>query len=172
MFTNPLKNLKALRIREDSIVADLGAGTGHYTILAGKIAHKGRVYAVDIVKDFLAHIKTQLHGIHLPNIEILWGNVEKKNGTGIGDGVIDVVIASNILFQLEYKDNFADEVNRILKSKGRVLLIDWNDESPVLSGKKVFPKHRAQEIFERKGFTVDREIDAGAHHYGMILVKS
>jgi hypothetical protein len=32
-------------------------------------------------------------------------------------------------------------------------------------------KGKAKEIFEQKGFALDQEIDAGSHHYGMILKK-
>ena len=41
----------------NSIVADLGAGTGFYSVAAGHIVSRGKVYAVEIVKDFLVTIK-------------------------------------------------------------------------------------------------------------------
>ena len=37
MFTDPVKNLKQLGIRDDMIVADLGAGTGFYSIAAAAL---------------------------------------------------------------------------------------------------------------------------------------
>ncbi len=170
MFTDPIKNLKALGLREGSIVADLGAGTGHYTILAGKIVTQGKVYAVEIVKDFLATIKNKITEARLDNVEIIWGNIEKLGGTKLKDEIIDDVIASNVLFQVEEKNKFIMEVRRILKPQGRMLLIDWSPEGG-LSPKGALPKDRAKMMFEEKGFKLDREIDAGAHHYGMILIK-
>ena len=53
MFTDPVKNLKAFGLREDSIVADLGAGTGYYSVAAGALVPRGKVYAVELQKDFL-----------------------------------------------------------------------------------------------------------------------
>ncbi len=157
-------------LREGDIVADLGAGTGFYSIPAGHIVTKGKVYAVEIVKDFLVTIKNKVRDAHLNNVEILWGNVEKLGGTKIGDGVLDAVIASNVLFQVEDKQNFVLEIKRILKKGGKVLLVDWSDSS-VLGAKNAVPKVKAREIFEKKGFAFDREINTGEHHYGMILVK-
>ncbi len=170
MFTNPLKNLKALGLRENNIVADLGAGTGHYAIALGSFVPRGKVYAIELQKDFLETIKNKVKEAHLGNVEIIWGNVEKLGGTKIGDNVVDAVIASNILFQVEDKENFIEEIKRILKKNGRVLLIDWS-ESSVLKGTAILSKNKAREMFEKKGFVLDREIDAGEHHYGMILRK-
>jgi len=91
-------------------------------------------------------------------------------GTKIGDNIVDAVIASNVLFQVEDKDKFIEEIKRILKIKGRVLLIDWSEAS-VMNGAGIVPKDKARIMFEKKGFMLEREINAGEHHYGMILVK-
>ncbi len=170
MFSDPLKNLKAFGLKEDDVVADLGAGTGFYSITAGTIATRGKVYAVELQKDFLDTIKDKIKEAGLKNIEIIWGNVEKIGGTKIGDEVADVVIASDILFQVEDKENFILETKRILRKKGRVLVIDWA-ESSIMNGTNVISKDKARVMFEKKGFLLEREINAGDYHYGMILIK-
>jgi ubiquinone/menaquinone biosynthesis C-methylase UbiE len=171
VFSDPVKNLRAFGLKEDSVVADLGAGTGYYSIAAGEIASRGKVYAVELQKDFLDTIKGKINDACLNNVEIIWGNVEKEGGTKIGNNVADAVIASNILFQLEDKEKFIEEIKRILKPKGKVLLIDWS-ESSIMAKTLIIPKNKAREMFEKKGFIFEREINAGDHHYGIILIKS
>lgn len=171
MFTDPLKNLKALGLKEDNIVADLGAGTGHYCLAAGPLVPKGKVYAIELQKDFLTTIKNKVSESGLSNVECLWGNVEKVGGTKIADGIVDAAIASNVLFQVEEKDKFIEEIKRILKTKGLVLLVDWSPSS-IMMKEVVVPKEDARAMFEKKGFVLVREIDAGDQHYGMILSKS
>ena len=170
MFTDPLKNLKALGLREDDIVVDLGAGTGYYTLIAGALVPRGKVYAVEIEKDFLKTIQNKVRDAHLSNVECLWGNVEKAGGTKIGDGIADAVIASNILFQVTDKDSFLKEVKRILKPKGKVLLIDWSEAS-IMAQANIISQKTSEELFKQAGFVSERVIDAGAHHYGIIFVK-
>lgn len=171
MFTDPVKNLKAFDLREDMIVADLGAGSGFYTIPVAQMVPRGKVYAIEIQKDFLITIKNKAVESHLNNIEYLLGDVEKKGGTKIKDKIIDAVIASNILFQVEDKDKFVEEIKRILKPRGKLLLIDWFNNSSGIGASfdKIIPKNKAREMFERKGFVWQRDIDAGTHHYGIIL---
>jgi ubiquinone/menaquinone biosynthesis C-methylase UbiE len=171
MFSDPLKNLKTLGIRESDIVADLGAGTGFYTLAAGHMVPQGKVYAVEVQKDFVAKITNRAREEHLDNVECFWGNIEKLGGTKIKDGIVDVVIVSNVLFQVEDRDLFIQEIKRIAKPGAKVLLIDWSDSSS-LGLLVAIPKAQALEMFEHKGFAYERDIDAGHHHYGMILTKS
>ena len=171
MFSDPLKNLKALGLHENHIVADLGAGTGYYSVAAGHLVPAGKVYAVEIVKDYLTTIKNKVKEAHLHNVEIIWGNIEKQGGTKIADSIVDAAIASNVLSQVSDKEKFILEIKRILKKGGKVLLVDWSENS-IMGAKNVIPKEKTITMFETRGFTLEREIDAGAHHYGMILKKS
>ena len=171
MFADPVKILKSFGLRKDMIVADLGAGTGFYSVAAGSMVPQGKVYAIEIQKDFLITIKNKVKDAGLNNVDCLWGNIEKIGGTKIKDKIVDRVIASNILFQVENKDKFIDEVKRILHEDGRVLLIDWSLSGDSLGPRKevIIPKNKARELFEKKGFIFENEVDAGAHHYGMIF---
>ncbi len=172
MFSDPEKNLKQLGLREDMIVADLGAGTGFYSIPAGSMVPLGKVYAVEIMKEYVATIKTKAKEAHLHNIDCFWGNIEKIGGTKIKDGVVDVAIISNVLFQVEDKEKFITEAKRILKKGGKVLFTDWVASSVIGPGKdRIIIKEKALELFNKKGFVLDHEFDAGEHHYGMILIN-
>lgn len=171
MFSDPIKNLKQFEISEDMIVADLGAGTGFYSLALSKIVPRGKVYAVEVVPDYLHTILNKVKEAKITNVDCFLGDVEKIGGTKLKDGIIDRVVASNILFQVENKDKFIEEVKRILKKDGKVLLIDWDMDasSPLRNKKEGISKERAIELFAKYGFIKERDIDAGEHHYGMIL---
>ena len=154
------------------IVVDLGAGTGFYSIPIAQMTPKGKVYAVEIQRDYLTTIKNKAKEMNLDNLDCLLGDVERIGGTKLREEIADVVIASNILFQIENRERFIEEMRRILKIKGRVLLIDWLNNSVISSSfKKPISKDKAREMFENGGFVFDREIDTNPHHYGMIFRK-
>lgn len=174
MFTDPVKNLRAFGFKENMIVADLGAGTGFYTIPAAFMVSGGKVYAVEVQKDYLQTIVNKVKEAHLDNVECLCGDVEKIGGTKIGDNVVDAVIASNVLLQIGDKDKFIEEIKRILKIDGRVLLIDKSPESFIHKSSNVgkcIPKDDIKKAFVGKGFSCISDIDAGEHHYGIILKR-
>ena len=172
MFSDPLKNLKVFGIKETDIVADLGAGTGFYTILAASIASNGKVYAIELSRDFLEIIANKAKEAKLENVKCMWGDAEKPLGTKLGTETMDKVIISNVFFQIENKQNFLSEVKRILKKDGEALLIDWSEDSPIPGKSLVVPKTKAKEMFETLGLKLTRDVDAGLHHYGMIFVKT
>ena len=173
MFADPEKNLRSFSLGSSMIVADLGAGSGFYTIAAAKHVPNGKVYAVEIVKDFLQTIRNKAAHAGLTNIEAIWGDVERPSGTGIGSGVCDRVIASNILSQVEDKEAFVKEAVRILKPDGEVLYIDWSPGLSLATGSNdlTVTKNKALEIFKKYGMEYVSDINAGSSHYGMILKK-
>ena len=170
MFTDPVKNLKALGLRESDIVVDLGAGTGFYSIAAAKIVTQGKVYSIEVQKDYLMTIGEKARDAGVGNVECLWGDIEKIGGTKIGNNIADACLVSNVLSQLEEKEKFVEETKRILKPSGKVLLVDWSDSS-TFPLKNIIQKDKARAMFEKSGFVFERDIDAGEHHYGMILMK-
>ena len=174
MFSDPKKNIEQLGIQPGMNIADLGAGSGFHTIeLAKSLAGTGLVYAVDIQKDLLTKIKNNGAGQNLYNIEVVWGDIEKLSGTKIKDATIDLVLLSNILFQVEDKKGVIEESKRILVPGGRVAIVDWSESFGGIGPHQdqVVTKQSATGLFEQAGFALEREISTGSHHYGLIFKK-
>jgi len=53
MFAEPEQNVKQFKLRDDAVVADLGAGAGWYSFAAARACPRGKVYAVDVQKELL-----------------------------------------------------------------------------------------------------------------------
>ncbi|MDE1975080.1 MAG: class I SAM-dependent methyltransferase [Patescibacteria group bacterium] len=173
MFSDPATNIARLGLTDGMKVADIGAGSGFYSLEAARrVGPSGHIYAIDVQKDLLERLRSvaQAQGLH--NIEVVWGNAEKIGGTKLREGIADRAVASNVLFQIpvQLQDNFILELKRILKPGGKAMLIDWSEVSP-LGPKTVVPSVKAQGMFERNGFLLDQSFGAGEHHYGMIFQR-
>ena len=174
MFIKPEEIIKNFEIRQGIVVADFGSGSGHYVLaMAKKMNDTGIVYAIDIQKNLLEKIKSEAAKQHLSNVDIIWADIEGKEGTKLANGTLDFAIASNILFQINDKEALAREIFRTLKNGGQVAVIDWSASfggaGPV--SKAVAPKTEAERIFIQEGFLEEREFPAGDNHYGIIFKK-
>lgn len=174
MFADPKRNIEQLGLSDGAVVADLGAGSGFYTIEAARrVAPHGRVYAIDINRELLDRLRAEARRLHIGNIDILVGDVERLGGSKVKESSVDVVIASNVLFMISDKKSFLQEIRRILKPGGRLLLIDWSGSFSQMGphADHVVYKDVARSLCAETGFALLSEIDAGSHHYGMIFKK-
>ena len=171
-FSEPRSNVLQMGLREGMSVGDLGAGSGHYAIAAaGIVGSSGKVYAVDVQEDVLKHLKDSAHRTGHRNIETIWGNVEKLGGTKLRDQSLDAVILSNTLFQIERKDAVVQEIKRVLKGGGKLLVVDWAGAYGGMGPhpEHVVTEHQAEELFITGGFYKVKDFRAGPHHYAIVF---
>lgn len=173
MFMDPYNILAECNIASTDTVADFGAGAGFVSFTAAKFASHGQVYAIEINRDIVSRMSRDINERAIRNVTPLWGDIEVRGGTGLKDGSIDFVILSNIMFQLEDREGCLDEVKRVLKDEGRVLLVDWKESFAGMgpSPHQVFKKNMAEDLFNRYGFSQISNINAGEHHYGILFKK-
>ena len=172
-FSHPAQNIKTVGIGEGSIVVDLGSGSGFYAMEAARaVGPEGRVYAVDVQKELLDRLKRTADAEHMSNLDILWGDIEKVGGSKIGTDKADVALVCNVLFQLDNKKDFLTEVFRVVKPQGRVCVIDWSDSHFGLGPdqSRIFDAQKAKDLFQDR-FELEKEFDAGEHHYGLLFRK-
>jgi len=101
----------------DWVVADVGTGTGYLLpSLAATFAH---VIAIDPVEEMLAAARARAGGLD---------NVEFRRGAAtalpIGDGALDLCIASLVLHHEPNPLEAVSEFHRVLKPGGRVLIVE------------------------------------------------
>jgi|SRR6185436_1211680 len=163
MFSDPEAVVPYFGLVDGTVVADFGAGSGHYALaMARRVGDRGKVYAIDVQKELLSRLEAEAKQAGIRNINIVWGNVEKAGGTKLADQSVDVVIIANMLLQTDAKYSVALEAKRILRASGKVAVIDWKN--------KTNPEE-IKQIFAQAGFSFVKDFPAGNEHYGLELKK-
>lgn len=171
-FAHPPRNVAALGIQSGMSVADFGSGSGAYVLgMAERLLGSGHVYAIDVQRDLLRRVKNEAHKRGYNNVEVIWCDLERPRASKIADQKLDLVLISNLLFQIENKSAVLAEAWRILKPAGHLAIIDWADSFGGMGPTKqdVVTKEKALTLVKDAGFELQREFDAGAHHYGLIF---
>ena len=111
-----------LRIGEGSIVADLGAGGGWFTIrLARRVGPNGRVYAEDVQQEMLSSIGRRVDREGLTNVKTVLGTpVDPKL-----PGPVDVVMIVDAYHEMDDPVTLLRNVRKSLKPGGRVGIIEF-----------------------------------------------
>jgi ubiquinone/menaquinone biosynthesis C-methylase UbiE len=173
MFSDPRKNLEQFDVAPGMKVADFGSGVGHYAFLLGQIVGStGHVFALDVQKELLVTLKREAEKAHLFNVEVVCADFD-TGSTKLKSDFIERGIVANVLFQLTEKEKFVKEVARVLKTGGKILVVDWSDSFGGIGPDKKFvlSKTECQSLFEKVGFVLEKNISAGLHHYGFVFKK-
>lgn len=173
-FMKPDTVTTQFHLREGDSVADLGAGSGHFTFeMAKAVGANGRVYALEIQKTLAESIKHEARKRRLNNIEILWGDLESQKGIKLGANSLDLALLSNTLFQLQDKEKVLGFIASTLKVGGKLIIIEWADSFGGVGPERsaIIPEMKARSLAEGVGFVLERSFPAGAHHYGLAFRK-
>ncbi|MEK9153915.1 MAG: methyltransferase domain-containing protein [Patescibacteria group bacterium] len=171
-FAHPERNVAVLGIKSGMSIADFGAGSGAYTFaIAELLKINGRVYAIDVQRDLLRRIANEAKRRGYENVEIIWADLEAPRASRLAENSIDLVLVSNLLFQVPDKMPIMREARRIVKGGGHVAIIDWTDSFNGMGPIKedVVKKEAALKIAEKSDLSLVREFPAGTHHYGLLF---
>jgi ubiquinone/menaquinone biosynthesis C-methylase UbiE len=89
----------------------------------------------------------------------------------IADNVIDFVILSNILFELDKRDEVLSEVKRVLKNGGYLLVVDWLEFRNIGPKDIAVPKEEVKQKLSELNLKLERELDLGNYHFALIFRK-
>lgn len=173
-FVDPNEILKQLSIVSGSIVADFGCGAGYFSIPVAKlVGDEGVVHALDILPQSLESVQSRAKIMGLTNVRATRVNLEKDGGSKLPDNSLDLAILKDMLFQNKGKDIILREAHRTLKPGGKLLIMEWSSDAPLFGPEAALriDKPEMLRILEAQGFTLDREIEAGTFHYGMLASK-
>ncbi len=172
---DPLTILSHLDIHDGDTVADLGCGGGGHFVgpLAKAVGAKGKVYAVDIQKNVLKLVEGKMRQEHILNVIPVWSDLERGGIADIPSGSCDLSVLINILFQNTKHDRIVQEASRMIKSMGRVMVIDWKTSGSPFgppSDRRVSAQ-QVKDIAQVLNLSLLEEFDAGPYHYGLIFKK-
>lgn len=112
----------ALGLEPGMAVADIGAGTGFFTILfAREVGPQGTVYALDIAENFVTHIVQTAEDLGLDNVK---GIVNPVDSTNLATDSIDIAFMAHTYHHFEYPYRMLDSIRDALRPDGIVVLVD------------------------------------------------
>ncbi|MBO3461536.1 class I SAM-dependent methyltransferase [Aetokthonos hydrillicola Thurmond2011] len=149
----PTKLIKALNLKPNDVVADIGAGTGFFGFRIAPLLTSGKVLAVDIQPEMLNIIDSIKKEKHITNVESVLGSESNPN---LPPESVDLALMVDAYHEFSYPKEMIQGITRSalrrsaslsLKPGGRVVLVEYRGENPFIMIK---PLHKMTQKQARK----------------------
>lgn len=125
-WQKPEQVMDVLGIGEGSVVADVGAGGGWFTVrLARRVGPNGRVYAQDVQPQMLDSISRRVAREGFANVRYIRG---EQRDPKLPSGALDAVLMVDTYHEFENPVALLEGVRAALKPGGRVGIVDFRSD--------------------------------------------
>lgn len=153
------------------VAANFGSGSGGWAIPLAKKLEQGKVIAIDILEEPLSALKSKLSFEGVSNIEIIRSNIETEGGSKLPDSSCDLVLMTNLLFEIKDRKQVLSEGKRVLKEGGKILIVDWELDSIFGPKRGRLSLEDVKKLAKILKFKTEKEFRASPYHWGLILSK-
>jgi ubiquinone/menaquinone biosynthesis C-methylase UbiE len=123
-WQQPERVVSALGIRPGDRVADLGSGSGYFTLrLASAVGPQGRVFAVDVDPDMNEYLTGRLRRAGIANVDVILGRFEDPL---LPDAGVDLVLTVDTYHHIADRPTYFRNLRRDLAPGGRVAVIEYD----------------------------------------------
>ena len=166
----PSRVIQALPLPANASVADIGAGTGYFSVRLAKAVPQGVVYAVDVEASMLEHIRKRATGEGLSNLMTVQASPTSPNLPK----PVDLVLVVDTYHHLPNRTTYFRELAKSVAARGRVAIIDFRKDSP--EGPPPEFRFDAEQIIgemQRAGYALAARHDfLPRQHFLVFTVKS
>jgi SAM-dependent methyltransferase len=169
---NPDLAIRLLRVSKGSTVADIGAGSGYFSVrLARAVGDKGTVYASDLQAGMLELLKKAAANARVKNVvPVLAAPDDPK----LPAGSIDLALMVDVYHELSQPQTVLQHIREALKPDGRLVLIEYRAEDPAVP---IRPEHKMTKEqvrleVEHEGFTQSRVYGDLPRQHLIVFTKS
>jgi ubiquinone/menaquinone biosynthesis C-methylase UbiE len=135
----PDQAIALLKLKPDDLVADIGSGTGYFSLAIAAQLSSGRVYAVDLQPEMLeimGYLQTEKA---IKNVIPVLGTAKSPN---LPDQSIDLAILVDAYHEFDYPQEMLQAIAKALKPQGRLALLEYKAENPFVAIK---PLHKMSQ---------------------------
>jgi predicted methyltransferase len=153
-WQKPHDVIQALALKPDAVIADIGSGTGYFSMRFAHMVPKGRVYGVDTEPAMVKYLAERAKREGLRNVTAVAG----APGDPRLPEKADLIILVDVYHHVENREGYFTRLRESLRPGGRVAVIDFRMDSPQGPPKaaRIEPAQVKAEL-KQAGYALERE---------------
>lgn len=168
-WQKPHEVIQALALAQDSLVADIGSGTGYFAVRLAHFVPKGRVYGVDTEPDMVKYLAERAKREGLTNVTSIAGKPDDPKLPV----KVDAILMVDVYHHIANRKHYFERLRRALKPGGRVAVIDFNQKAPMgpPPGSRI-PPERVKAEMRSAGYALQAEHAFLPHQYFLLFAPA
>ncbi len=129
-WQKPREVIEALALRPGQVVADIGSGSGYFTLrFSHHVGDQGRVYAVDVDPEMVRDLNRRVRDLGARNVVTVLADADDPL---LSDASVDRFVIVDTWHHIADQAKYLGLMKRMLKPGGQVVMIDFQKkELPV-----------------------------------------
>jgi len=167
-WQKPDEILDALHLAPASSVADIGAGTGYFSVRIATRIPDGKIFAADIEPDMVRYLDERAKREHLSNIIPVQASADAANLPE----PVDIVLVVDTYHHIGNRTEYFAKLKSLLRSGGRLAIVDFKSDSP--SGPPLqyrIPPERVRDELDAAGYLLVESFQFLPRQYYLIFQK-
>ena len=144
LWQKPDEVIRTFSLSPSASIADIGAGTGYFSVRFARAVPEGRVFAIDIEPSMVEYVTERAQREGLANIEAVLASPDDPKIPQ----PIDLIIIVDTYHHLADRTAYFRRLTRALKPSGRIAIIDFKPESKMGPIEKLAPAQVIRELAE------------------------
>jgi len=133
--------VEALKLTGDEKIADVGAGSGYFSLRFASALPRGRVYAIDVDPAMIHHIRHRAMANTIDNVEVILASPDDPKVPTDSE----IVFICDVLHHVENKSQWLKKVHGAVKTGARLILIEYK-EGDLPQGPPEWMKMSSKEV--------------------------
>ncbi len=167
----PQAVIEHLPLDPNAQVADLGTGTGYFAFRIASLIPEGKIYAVDIQPEMLKVVNDLKKQNQVENVQAILGTETDLN---LPAESIDLALMVDAYHEFAYPQEIMSSLYTALKPGGKVVLVEYRQENPMIMIKPLHKMSQKQVKKEMKtaNFRWQKTLEFLPEQHFMIFQKS
>lgn len=125
-WQRPDEVIRALNLEPSMTVADVGAGTGYFSVRLARAVPDGQVIATDLEPDMVRYLAERARREELPNLR---SQIATPTTSGLAPDSVDAILIVHVWHHIADRASYARDLAAALRPGGTLLVVDFDPDA-------------------------------------------